>query len=212
MNRKTYIELVRRQIYGGQPSDDASITVGLVNQWLNFAIAAAAKQNYKENIAIDGISYVNNSFYSTFKNISITADENFLWKAQLPQLPLGIGATEGVSRLVIKDNATGQISYPVVLMSENQASYQRGMRSIPNKLLGYTEGSYAYILSTILLSEYNAQVTMISGGTSSDLTSTINVPDDYFPVVCAYIQQQLLLEKAQPVDATNDGLDAQRTT
>jgi len=176
ITRKAYIELIRRQIYGGQPSDDASATVGLVNRWLDFGIAAAAKQNYKENIAIDGISYVNNSFYSTFKNISITADVNFLWKVQLPQLPLGIGATEGVSRLVIKDNATGQISYPVVLMSENQASYQRGMRSILNKLLGYTEGSYAYILSTILLSEYNAQVTMISGGTSSDLTSTINVP------------------------------------
>lgn len=66
MNRRTYIELIRRQIYGSQPSADAEITVGLVNKWLDIAIAAAAQQNYKGNIALEGISYVNNGFYTTF--------------------------------------------------------------------------------------------------------------------------------------------------
>lgn len=44
ISRKAYIEMVRRQIYGDQPSNDANITVNLVNRWLNFAAAAAAKK------------------------------------------------------------------------------------------------------------------------------------------------------------------------
>jgi hypothetical protein len=211
-SRRAFIELIRRQIYGGQPSDDSSITVGLVNRYLDLGIAAAAKANYKENIAIDGISYISNSFYTTFKGISISSDENFLWKIELPNIPLGIGAVDGISRVVIKDNATNQISYPIVLLSENQTSYQRGMRSIPNKLIGYPEGKYVFILSTILLNEYNAQVTMVSGGSSSDLSATITVPDDYMPTIIEYVKQQLMFERSVPSDQTNDGVDIIKTT
>lgn len=208
ISRRAYIELVRRQIYNGQPSNDATITVGLVNKYLDFGIAVAAKQNYKDNIAIDGINFVNNSFYTKFTGIAVTQDEQFLWKVALPSIPLGIGTSEGISTLEFKDAATNQISYPIVWMSENQRSFARGMRAIPNKVLGYSQGAYVYALSTILLSEYTATVTMISGGVSANLDSIINVPDDYLPIVAGYIQQQLLLEQSRPVDATNDGLDA----
>lgn len=211
-SRNAYIELVRRQIYGDQPNNDANITKGLVNRWLNFAIGAAAKQNYKDNYILDGINYVNNSFYTTFKSLSITKDENFLWRFTLPQLPLGIGHTDGISKVVLKDSATNQISYPVVLMSQNQSSFQRGMREIPNKLLGYSEGKYVYLLSTLLLSDFTASVTMISGGDGSDLTSTINVPDDYFPLICDWVRNQLMAQRLTPQDVTNDGSDVVTTT
>jgi hypothetical protein len=59
MTRLEFIERHLRQIYGGFPTDDAQITNNLVNSWLNDAIAAAAKQNQKDNIALDGISYKN---------------------------------------------------------------------------------------------------------------------------------------------------------
>lgn len=204
--------MVRRQIYGDQPSDDANITTNLVNRWLNIATANAAKQNYKENIALDGIQYVNNSFYTTFKSIAVTKDENFLWKVTLPQIPLGIGETSGISTVVFKDAATNQISYPVVLLSQNQVSFQKGMRNIPNKLLGYSEGKYVYVLSTLLLSAYTATVTMISSGDGDDLTSTVNIPDDYFPIIVEYLKQQLMFQRQTPQDVTNDGSDIIQTT
>jgi len=207
MTRKVYIEMIRRAIYGGQPSDDATITVNLVNKWLNFGIAAAAKENNKQNIAIDGINYVNNSFYTTFKGIEVTKDEQFLWKVELPQLPLGIGTSDGISSLVFKDSQTGQRSYNVVWLSQNQLSYQKGMRAIPNKVLAYSEGGYVYALSTIQLSQYTASVTMISGGDGTDLNSTINVPDDYFPLVVDYLKQQLMSSLSVSVDSANDGRD-----
>jgi hypothetical protein len=88
MTRQALIEQITRQIYGSQPSDDANVTPGLVNQLINEGIGIAAKQCYKEAIQLDGVGYVNNGFYSTFKGLAVTRDENFLFKITLPEVPL----------------------------------------------------------------------------------------------------------------------------
>ena len=211
MTRNEFIERVSRQVYGGFASDDATITYNLINNWLSDAIGIAAKQCYKEAIQIDGIGYVNNSFYTTFKGLTVSKDENFLWKVTLPQVPVGIGNMEGTEDMVFKDSS-GNISYPVIWLTEHQKAYIRSMRVIPNKIMAYTEGSYAYAKTTIQLSDYTANVTMISGGDSTDLNSILNVPPDYFPVMVEYLQKQLMMERMQPVDSQNDGLDAIKTT
>jgi len=53
---------------------------------------------------------------------------------------------------------------------------------------------------------------MVSGGSSSDLSATITVPDDYMPTIIEYVKQQLMFERGVPSDQTNDGLDAIKTT
>jgi len=212
LTRIQYIEQIRRLIYGGQPDDDAEITIGLVNVWLSQAVAVAAKANYTDSIKLDRVAYVNNSFYTTFKTLQVTEDEQFLWKVNLPHLPFGIGTSEGVSTLVFRDNESRQLSYPVIWLSQNQRSYARGMRTIPNKLIAYSEGEFVYVESTLILSDYTAQVTMVSGGSSTDLQSTLNVPADYIPVMTEYLRTQLMFERSVPKDVTHDGLDAIKTT
>jgi len=206
MSRGEFIERILRQIYGGYIPDDSSITPMLVNSWLNDGIALAAKSNYTDNIRIDGIGFVNNSFYTSFKGIEVSKDENFVWKIALPQIPIGIGKNEGISTLQFKDS-NGQVSYPCIPLSENQKTYYQTMRPIPNKTLFYYEGEYIYAISTLLLSQYTASVTMVSGGDATNLNSTLNVPSDYIPIMVEYIKQQLLLQKAQPKDLQNDGQD-----
>lgn len=210
--RRQYIEQVRRQIYGSQPSNDAEITVGLMNQWLDQAVGVAAKTNYTDSLKLEGIAFVNNSFYTTYKSLAVVSDEQFLWKITLPQVPIGIGYNQGAEMLIFKDSSSNQLSFPVVWLSQNQRSYQRGMRPIPNKLLAYTEGAYVYVMSTLLLSDYTAQVTMVSGGDSTDLDSTLNVPADYFPIMTEYLRTQLMFQRQVPQDVQNDGLDAITTT
>lgn len=212
MIRKVFIERIRRLIYGGQPPSEASITVNLVNNYLGDAIAAAAKANYIESIKIDGISYVNSSFYTTFKGISITADEQFLWKIALPQIPVGIGENDGTPTVIIKDSSSPQLSYPIILISQKQKSFHRGMRAIPNKLVGYPEGNAIFIESTLMLSDYTAQVTMVSGGDNTDLDSTLNVPSDYFPAMTEYLKTVLMFQRTVPQDVVNDGSDIVRST
>jgi len=206
MTRSQFIEQSLRQIYGGQPTDDASITPNLVNQWLDQAIATAAKTNYVDAIKMDGVGYVNNSFYTKFKNITVLPDEQFTYKITLPQLPVGVGANEGIGTLQFIDE-DGNVSLPCVPLTQHQVTYFETMRPIPNKILFFSEGTFIYAKTTLLLNLYTASVRMVSGGDSTDLNSTLNVPSDYHPIMVEYIKAQLGFERAQVNDGANDGVD-----
>lgn len=211
MLRIELIEQLRRQVYGDFPSDEATITNGLVNQYITQGCGIAAKQNYKENYQLEGVGFANNSFHTTFKGLQITKDEQFLYKFSLPEIPLGIGNVDGIARVLFKDD-NKNVSLPGVILSENQVGIQRQMRPIPNKVLCYPEGIFCYAITPIIMSDYTASVTMVSGGDSTNLDSVLNVPSDYINIIVEYVKAQVAFQRAQPVDASNDGLDAVRTT
>lgn len=58
MTRKVIIEQIRRQYYGGIPSDDANLSENEVNAYLSQAIAYMAKVNYTDAIKLDGVENV----------------------------------------------------------------------------------------------------------------------------------------------------------
>lgn len=205
MTRNQFIERTLRQIYGGYIPDDSEITFLLVNNWMTDGIGLAAQQCYKGNIAIDGIGYVNNGFYTTFRGISISSFEQFTYRITLPEIPVGIGRIEGTPQLRLVDN--NNISLSCIPVSENQASFFQTMRPIQNKVTYKPEGKYLYVYSTLILTSYTANVTMISGGDATDLDSDLNVPPDYLPVIQEYVKQQLLVEQSRPRDTQNDGND-----
>ena len=207
MTRNAFIERILRQIYNGQPSDDSNITYNLVNQWLNDAIGLAVKKNYTDNIQMDGVAYVNNSFYTTFTNIDINAEsvDTVTYSIDLPIIPYALGRNEGVAMLqFVGDKKTSQTAIP---LSMNQVAYQEQLRPIQNKILYWIEGKNIYVKSSIPLTSYKATLRMISGGDSTDLTSTLIVPDDYMPMIVEYIKGQLAFEKSRPIDQSNDGVD-----
>lgn len=210
MTRQQLIEQILRQVYGTQPTDDSTITPNLVNLYINQGIGVAVKQNYNEATQLEGVGYVNNSFYSTFKGIPITKDDGFLWKFKLPSVPYGIAKNEGLSSLVLKENKSN-ISLPVVFLSVNQVTYYQSMPQIPNKTLAYYQGDTVFISSVNLLNQYTATVTLISAGDSNDLSSNLNVPDDYIPVIIEYAVKILSASRAQIQDNVNDGTDAIRS-
>ena len=210
MTRQQLIEQILRQVYGTQPSDDASITPNLVNQMINQGIGLMVKQNYRDAVQLDGVGYINNSFYTTFKGITVTQDENFVWKLTLPQVPFAIGKNEGISTLQFKDSQ-GEISRPVVWLSQDQVTYFQSLQTPPNKILASQQGTFVYVYSTLILNQYTATVTIISGGDSTNLSSTLNVPDDYIPGIVDYVTKALMLSRQQIQDNANDGVDAIRT-
>jgi hypothetical protein len=207
MTRNIFIERILRQIYNGQPSDDSSITYSLVNQWLNDAIGLAAKKNYTDGIQMDGIAYVNNSFYTTFKDLTVELGniDNVTYSIDLPQIPVALGKNEGIATLqFVKDKLASQTAIP---LSMNQVAYIDNLRPIQNKILYWTEGKNIYAKSLIPLTSYTANVRMVSGGDSSNLESTLIVPDDYVPMIVEYIKGQLAFERSRPIDTANDGVD-----
>src|SRR6202012_1376891 len=158
MTRLQLIRRILRQVYGGQPSIDSNITDNLVNNWLTEALAASAVKNYRENDQLDGIAYVNNSFYTTFSSLAVSATATpFYYQLTLPQIPVGIGNNEGVGTLQFVDSQ-GNISDPAIPLSENQVGYFRNMRPIPNKILYYSESIYLYAISNIQLNNFTGKV------------------------------------------------------
>jgi hypothetical protein len=205
ITRYELCERIQRVIYNGLPSDDATITIPLINIWINDAIGSVAKANYTESIQIDGVAYVNNSFYITFKDLAIIEDDTFIWKFTLPQIPLGLGKNEGISTVQFKKD--GKISFTAAPLSQNQLGYVSTLRQVPNKIFYWNEGNTVYINSPLILSQYKAVVRMISGGIGTDLESTVNVPDDYIKPIIDYVVKYLLTERSQPIDVVNDGND-----
>jgi hypothetical protein len=206
MTRKTFIERILRQIYNGQPSDDSNITFNLVNQWLNDAIGVAAKKNYTDSIQMDGVAYVNNSFYTSYSGLTITSVNNTTFKFTLPQIPLALGKNEGLATLNFSNNNT-PTTFGAVPLSMNQVGYQDTLRPIQNKVVYWPQGQEVYMSTGIPLTAYKANVRMVSGGDSSDLNSTLIIPDDYVPVMVEYIKAQLAFERSRPIDTSNDGVD-----
>jgi hypothetical protein len=206
MTRKTFIERILRQIYNGQPSDDSSITYNLVNQWLNDAIGLAVKKNYTDSIQMDGVSYVNNSFYTSYSDLAITSVDNTTFKLTLPLIPIALGKNEGIATLQFS-NSKSPTSFGAVPLSMNQVGYQDTLRPIQNKVLYWSQGQEIYMSTGIPLTAYKATVRMISGGDSTDLNSTLIIPDDYIPLMVEYIKGQLAFEKSRPIDTANDGVD-----
>ena len=208
MTRKIFIERILRQIYNGQPTDDSSITFNQVNQWLNDAIGMVVKKNYTESIQMDGVAYINNSFYTTFTNLDISPElvDNVTYSVDLPVIPYALGRNEGVATLqFVGDKKTSQTAIP---LSINQVAYIEQLRPIQNKILYWVEGKQIFVKTTIPLSNYKATLRMISGGDSSDLDSTLVVPDDYVPMIVEYIKGQLAFERSRPIDQSNDGVDS----
>lgn len=205
MTRYALIERILRQIYNGQPSDDSSITYNLVNQWLNDAIALAARKNYTDSIQMDGIAYVNNSFYTSFNGLTVSAIDPTIYSVSLPSIPVALGKDEGVASLQF--TGSGVKSQTAIPLSMNQVAYIEQLRPIQNKLLYWIEGKNIYVKTSILLSSYTANIRMISGGDSTDLQSTLIIPDDFIPMMIEYIKGQLAFERSRPIDTSNDGVD-----
>jgi len=206
MTRKTFIERILRQIYNGQPSDDSSITFNLVNQWLNDAIGVAAKKNYTDSIQMDGVAYVNNSFYTSYSSLTITQVDNTTFKFTLPQIPVALGKNEGIATLQFS-NSKSPTSFGAVPLSMNQVGYQDTLRPIQNKVVYWPQGQEVYMSTGIPLTAYKANVRMVSGGDLTDLNSTLIIPDDYVPIMVEYIKAQLAFERSRPIDTSNDGVD-----
>jgi len=205
LTRYQLCEQILRQIYGEEPADDSNITINLVNQYLSQAVGFAARKNYTDNVQIENISFVNNSFYTTYRGLDISNSQQFTYKISLPEVPVGIGRNEGIASLKITNG--NQISLDCIPLSINQVGYVDSMRPIPSKILYWNEGSTIYLKSITSLLEYNANIRMISGGDSTDINSEINVPPDYIPVITEFIAKALVMERTQPKELANDGVD-----
>ena len=205
MTRRVLIEQIRRIFYGGVPNDDASLSEKEVNLYLNEAIAYMAKVNYTDAIKLDGIETVADSFYATFKNLSITRDSDTgYYSLELPQVPLGLARGYGISTVTFP-TSTGLAKSPIPI-SVRELDYIDQLKQPPSKIFYWSEGKKLWFKSyTNLVGKY-AIVRMVSTETS-DLDAEINVPQEYISDIVDLVINKLKIRKGTPEDNVNDGVD-----
>lgn len=205
MTRKVLIEQIRRLYYGGTPSDDANLTENEVNTYINQAIAYFAKVNYSDAINLDGIETVGDAFYSTFKNLPITKDNDTgYYSTTLPHPPLGLARGYGISTVTFPVS-TGLAKAPTPI-SPREVDYIEQVKLPPSKIFYWAEGNKLWFKSYTNLVGKFAIVRMITAE-NSDKTAELNVPAEYISDIINWIMNQLRVRKGMPEDTTNDGLD-----
>lgn len=207
--RKIFAQQIQRLIYNDIPSDDATITLNLINRYVNQAIALSVKANYSDNLKMDGIGYVNSSFYTTFKGLAIAKStfEDFCYELTLPEIPVALGRNDGVAQLTLKSGT--DYSLTGVQLTTEQVSFRKSMRRIPNRFYYWYERDTAIINSPLDLSDFTANVKIASGGgDSTDLSETINVPGEWMSFIQDYVVKNLIFGRQQPQHLSNDGIDA----
>jgi len=205
MTRKVLIEQIRRMYYGGVPNDDANLTENEVNQYISQAIAYIAKVNYTDNIKLDGIESISDAFYTTFKNLTVTKDNDTgYYYTTLPQPPVGLSRGYGISTVTFPVS-TGLAKAPTPV-SPREVDYIEQIKLPPSKIFYWVEGKTLWFKSYVNLVTKTPIVRMISTE-NSDLTAELNVPGEYISDIINWIMQQLRMRKGIPEDTTNDGLD-----
>jgi hypothetical protein len=208
MTRYVLAEQIQRLIYGGFPENDAEITLPLINLYINEGIAVAVKQSYIDSLKMDGVAYLNSSFYTTFKSIAIAKDngDNNLFVATIPEIPIALGQNEAIADIVLTDGA--MYSKSVIPLTIEQVALRKNIRRIPDKIYYWYERNNCFFDSLISLLPFTANIRIASGGAdSTDLNAQVYLPTEWIGFVKDYAVKNLLLERAQPKDLANDGIE-----
>lgn len=206
MTRRILIEQIRRMMYGGVPTDDANLSEKEVNIYINEALAYMAKVNYTDAIKLDGVESVSDSFYLTFKNLSITKDTTTnYYSLDLPQVPLGLARGYGIASVTFP-TSSGLAKSPIPI-SVRELDYMDNLKQPPSKIFYWAEGKKLWFKSYANLVGKLAIVRMVSTE-SANLDDELNVPQEYITDIINMIINQLRIRKGAQQDSTNDGLDS----
>lgn len=203
--RGQYCESIQRVMASGFPSDDFSITIPLINFYLNSAIGYAIKLNYKEEIQLNGVESVSDAFYATFNGLSITYDAKTGWyNITLPQQTMGVGAGWDISSfMMVKGSGAKLFGYPIT-QKEVPLLYINPKSC--NDVYFWVVKNKMEIYSCKDITKYQGRVTMLVSQ-SNDLDVEVNIPDGYMPVITDYLIKTLGIMMNLPVDISSDAVD-----
>jgi hypothetical protein len=205
MTRNELIAQIRRMYYGGVPAEEASLREKEVNQYINQAIALVAKENYVDYIKMDGVENVDDAFYTTFKNFSISKDNDTgYYYTTLPHPPIGLSRGYGIADVTFPVS-TGLAKNPIPI-SPRELEYVDMVKIPPSKIFFWCEGDKLYFKSYINLVGKSPIVRMISNE-NSDLNAELNVPAEYIPSMINWIMTQLNIRKQMSGDLIREGVD-----
>ena len=203
MSKRILCEKIIRELEGDLPiSQDSRYTPKYVLQYVNSAIATAAKKSAYENSNIEGVFYANDAFNTVISNLSISEDASSSQQyLTLPQLPIGLPGTKSLVNL---SPMTTYQSVRFKPLARKDAPRFLTMECKPsNVAFYYLEDSKLYFIGCSLSKGLKFRLTMVTSG--GDLDSPLNLPPDFEEEVVRSVVD--LLSRQAPIDYTNDSVD-----
>lgn len=206
---KKLSQLIRDKYYGGKPSDDAQYSIKFFAELIATVVAECATEDAFINSNQGEMTYANNQFISTFRNISISVDssDGRLYSA-LPSTPTSLPNGQEIIRVGID----GSKCLEFIPQKAQQSFAQSLIGSIPFNL-------YEINGSIIILKPYSPifdasssklTIQMVGAVSGSDLLSSeLTIPKNYEARIWDKIMARVLPTKVIQQDNINDSVSNQ---
>jgi len=208
MTRNEICQLIQRRLAGGEPSDDFPVTLLEINFWLDHAVAASAKVNYTDGVNTDGIEFVGDAYYVTFKNLVLAIDPGTTYfTTTLPSAPIALPRGYDIADAYIQVGDSGLNQ--MVRVTPQQLGVYESLPKPKSKVFFWTEGKALFIqgLPAVNYTGNFVTIRMVGSAGKRLLTDELYIPTDYIPYIVEYIQKNFLPTQAGPKDVMPDGND-----
>jgi len=201
---KKLAEEIRNTFYGSQPSDDASFSLRHFAELVANEVAFFARQNAFENSNLGEVTYSNDTFTVTYKNIAVTTDTVLQTRySVLPDIPASLPNNAEIVRVW----PVGATKREIMPMKGKDKGIQDLLEPMRNFALYYLDGANMYFDNYTSYNFNAVNMSMVAAVPQGDLLSaTLNLPRNYQTMVMDKVLQKLD-PKRFVKDIINDSVD-----
>lgn len=201
-------EQIRTMLYDGIPSDDAAFSLRFIAELVAQEVAVQARKNAFENSNAGETTYANDTFTSTFTNVTVTYNstlkQNF---SVLPQIPAALPNNQEIVNIT----PVGILGRrrQIVLMKNKDKFMQDMLPPVRGFILAYIEDGKLYYdnIQEYMFTSVNITMVGAISSTGDLLSANLNVPKSSESEIIGKIFQMLRASKGLPEDVVNDARD-----
>jgi hypothetical protein len=195
-------------LYDGIPSDDAAFSLRFIAELVAQEVAVQARKNAFENSNAGETTYANDTFTSTFTNVTVTYNstlkQNF---SVLPQIPAALPNNQEIVNIT----PVGILGRrrQIVLMKNKDKFMQDMLPPVRGFILAYIEDGKLYYdnIQEYMFTAVNITMVGAISSTGDLLSANLNIPKSSESEIIGKIFQMLRASKGLPEDVVNDARD-----
>lgn len=198
------------EAYGGITSTDVRISERFVLTKLNNKIAAAGTINAFQNKNLEGVTYLNDTFYSTYNDLPVTDDTHTGFKKiDLPALPIGVPSQRSISLYPPKTNkCNGMNSTMFVMMPREQVRRSNNLPKTKTVYCFEQDGTIQMIIPDTLPLLEVGTMNLVMATSDGGLDSKANIPPDMLdPIKKELVAELRAIILGVPLELKNDGIE-----
>lgn len=197
-------EETRNTFYSGQPSDDASFSLRHFAELIANEVAFFARQNAFENSNMGEVTYANDSFTVTYKNLAVLTDSVLQTRyTVLPDIPASLPNNAEIVRVW----PVGVTKKEIIPMKGKDKGVQDLLEPLRNFALYYPDGANIYYDNYTAYNFSAVNMSLVAAVPQGDLLSaTLNLPRNYQTLAMDRVLQKLD-PKRFVKDLINDSVD-----